>query len=263
MSTVYRRQFREFTRAFREAFAGRCQVEGYRSWRRLSGGPNDRIPHGESGRSRLVSRLYMYHWMPNGQWNGGHLSSLWFRVVHEPGRGRWRFRVLYYLHDLRLECESWFEREVDFNYVGWCARRYIGKGGTTGELLRIVFPFFGGKVLPESMNTPFDGECERFAVGLARGGGSCGDFPEIPGEGEWSRARWESLGGVLGHSLGRTGKASAGEWDARADYLEGFDVRSYLLAHPGSRMIYGQMSGTVWRAALVCRNKANAILDRW
>lgn len=248
MSSVFKRQFKTFMVHFNRAVRDRCGICKYRSFK-----PYDPLPY---AKNKFVSRLYEYYWEPNHQWNGGHLSQLYFRLVYEPSRNR--FIVLYYFNDEHLGTQSWFNREVEFNYVKWCVKQDYR------ELLQIVFPFHKKSKLPDRMETPFDSACDRFAKELANSENASNDFKSHIDLGGWRFQQRKAIVPLVKMVRARKGdKPTADEFDARAEFLKTFDTRLYLVAHPQSKQIYVDMALKVFKARERCTYRANLMLDRW
>ena len=248
MSSVFKRQFKTFMVHFNRAVRDRCGICKYRSFK-----PYDPLPY---AKNKFVSRLYEYYWEPNHQWNGGHLSQLYFRLVYEPSRNG--FIVLYYFNDEHLGTKSWFNREVEFNYVKWCVKQDYR------ELLQIVFPFHKKSKLPDRMETPFDSACDKFAKELANSDEASNDNKSHITYSEWKLAHRKAVLKIIKVVKARTGdKPTAAEYDARVEMLKSFNTLHYLVTHPDSKQICEEMAIKIRQAKDRCEYKANLMLDRW
>lgn len=248
MSSVFKRQFKTFMVHFNRAFRDRCGICKYRTFK-----PYDPLPY---AKTKFVSRLYNYYWEPNHQWNGGHLSQLYFRLVYEPSRNG--FIILYYFNDEHLGTQSWFNREVEFNYVKWCVKQDYR------ELLQIVFPFHKKSKLPDRMETPFDSACDKFAKELANSDEASNDNKSHITYSEWKLAHRKAVLKIIKVVKARTGdKPTAAEYDARVEMLKSFNTLHYLVTHPDSKQICEEMAIKIRQAKDRCEYKANLMLDRW
>lgn len=248
MASVHYRLFKTFRVHLNRVFRDRCGICKYRTFK-----PYDPLPMEPS---KFVSRLYQYYWEPNHHWNGGHLSQLYFRIVYKPAERV--CLVLYYFNDEHYGTRSWFNREVPFNYVKWCIKK------DPNELLRIVFPFFKGKRLPERMETPFDAHCDKFAKELANSEAASNEHKTHTTYSEWKLAQRKAVLKVIKVVKARQGdKPSAAEFDARVELLKSFNTLHYLVTHPNSKQIYEEMAIKIRQAQDRCEYKANLMLDRW
>lgn len=181
------------------------------------------------------------------------MSQLYFRIVYKPTEQV--CLVLYHFNDEHYGTRSWFNREVPFDYIKWCIKK------DPNELLRIVFPFYNKKKLPERMETPFDTACDKFAKELANSEPASNEHKTRITYSEWKLAHRKAVLKIVKARQGD--KPSAAEFDARVELLKSFNTLHYLVTHPNSKQICEEMAIKIRQAHDLCEYKANLMLDRW